>query len=285
MWVFLSLFTALSLSFSDAFLKLGSKDSSPLFLTAGRLFYALLIIIPFAVIVNEKIWPEKGYWLVFFSALPIEMLATFLYVKAIKVSPLSLTLPFLSLTPVFLTVIPKILLGEGLSYPGLMGVFSIAIGGYLLNFDRSVQSIMDPFYAIGREKGSLYMIIVAILYAVTSTLGKKAITLSSPAYFACTYFIALAVSFNLICRLFCKDSPKKKNKYIFVSGLLYGIMIISHMYAISITKVAYMISLKRFSLIFGILLGYIFFKEKNLKSHLLGGSFMLAGFVMITLFG
>jgi len=285
MWVFLSLFTAVSLAFSDAFLKLGSKDGSTLSLTAGRLFYALLVIIPFSIIFNDKASAKEGYWLVFFSALPLEMLAIYLYVKAIKVSPLSLTVPFLSLTPIFLTIIPKIILGERLSLLGITGVLAIALGSYLLNYRKGQNSLFEPVYAIGREKGSVYMIIVAFLYALTSTLGKKAIILSSPTYFASTYFIGLAVCFNILSKIFYRDKVQTKNYFVLISGILYGVMIISHIYAISLTKVAYMISIKRLSLIFSITLGYLIFKEEHLKAHITGGSFMLIGFAMIVMFG
>jgi drug/metabolite transporter (DMT)-like permease len=42
-----------------------------------------------------------------------------------------------------------------------------------------------------------------------------------------------------------------------------------------------MISLKRMSLIIGVIYGYIFFKERHIRERLAGASLMLAGFVMI----
>lgn len=284
MWVFLSLFTAITLSLSDTLLKLGSKDKSTLSLSADRLFYSLLVIIPFSLL-QPYVLPKPDYWLIFFLSLPIEIIAIFLYVKALKISPLSLTLPFLSFTPIFLTVIPKVILGEGISLAGFLGVVSITLGGYLLNVDKIGKGILEPLLAITREKGSRYMLIVSFLYAITSTLGKKAILLSSPTYFALTYFIALTIAFKIFSFLWDKQREFGKSKAIFFSGILYGVMIISHMYAISLTKVAYMISIKRLSLIFGIILGYIFFKESHLKSRLLGSSFMFIGFVIITIWG
>ena len=58
-------------------------------------------------------------------------------------------------------------------------------------------------------------------------------------------------------------------------------MIASHMTAISLTKVAYMISLKRTSMIMGVIYGYFLFKEKNIRERLAGAVIMFIGFVMI----
>ena len=53
------------------------------------------------------------------------------------------------------------------------------------------------------------------------------------------------------------------------------------MLAMKLTKVAYMISVKRLSLIIGIMYGYFLFKEENIRERLLGAILMFIGFVMI----
>ena len=70
-------------------------------------------------------------------------------------------------------------------------------------------------------------------------------------------------------------------KGLLLPGLFYSVMIASHMIAISLTKVAYMISVKRTSLIIGVVYGYFLFKEKNIRERLLGAFLMFLGFVMI----
>jgi uncharacterized membrane protein len=58
-------------------------------------------------------------------------------------------------------------------------------------------------------------------------------------------------------------------------------MIASHMMAISLVNVAYMISLKRTSLVIGVIYGYFFFREKNIRERLSGALLMFIGFIMI----
>ncbi|MDP1759628.1 MAG: hypothetical protein Q8K77_07515 [Thermodesulfovibrionales bacterium] len=53
------------------------------------------------------------------------------------------------------------------------------------------------------------------------------------------------------------------------------------MLAMNLTNVAYMISVKRLSLIIGIIYGYFLFREENIKERFLGAVFMLIGFVLV----
>jgi drug/metabolite transporter (DMT)-like permease len=53
--------------------------------------------------------------------------------------------------------------------------------------------------------------------------------------------------------------------------------------AIARMEVAYMIAVKRTSLLFGILYGALLFGEKRLGLHLLAESFMVAGVALIAL--
>ena len=116
-----------------------------------------------------------------------------LYIKSLQVSPLSLTLPFLSLTPVFLILISYLILGEKVSFRGGTGIILLAAGSYLLNLHEVRKGLFEPFRAVAREKGSVMMIGVAVIYSVTSSLGKMAIEHSSPLFFGVTYFVAMTI--------------------------------------------------------------------------------------------
>lgn len=67
-------------------------------------------------------------------------------------------------------------------------------------------------------------------------------------------------------------------------GLLSGTGLVCQMTAVSLTLVAYVISIKRISAIFGVIFGYLIFKEKGIKERLLGAIIMVLGVAIITLF-
>ncbi len=284
-WVILSLISAFSLATSDALTKKALRDVNEYhvawfrFIFSLPLLLCLLIFIPFPKL-------DGQFYKAFSLALPLEIIATVLYIKALKLSPLSLTLPFLSLTPLFLILISYLILGEKVSLQGGIGIFLLATGSYTLNLHKMRKGIFEPFKAITKEKGSVLMITVAFIYSITSSLGKMAIEHSSPLFFGASYFIAMTILFTPIALIMGKNNTKnfireRQFKGLLLPGIFYSLMIISHMIAISLTKVAYMISLKRTSVIIGIVLGYYFFSEKNIRERLTGALLMFIGFVLI----
>ena len=66
-------------------------------------------------------------------------------------------------------------------------------------------------------------------------------------------------------------------------GFTYSLMIIFHMLAMNLVNVAYMISVKRTSLLFSILYGHFLFKEEKIAGKAIGSAIMLSGFILIIL--
>jgi len=284
-WVLYALLSAFFLATSDAFTKRAVKNQDEYLVAWFRLFFTLPVFIPILLFIPVPAI-DNIFYIAFFSALPLEVITVFLYVKAIKTSPLNLTLPFLSLTPLFLTFIPYILYGERISTGGIIGIILIVTGGYILNVDLSRSGIMEPVRAIFREKGSIMMIIVAFIYSFTSSLGKIAIEHSSPLFFGFSYFLLLTVLSTPLSIFMGKQNlrefvSKRIYKRLVLPGFFYALMVIFHMLALDLTKVAYMISVKRLSLIIGVIYGYILFKEESFKQRLLGTILMLTGFVIL----
>ena len=189
-WVLLSLICAFALATSDALTKKALVRSNEYLAAWFRLVFSLpLLLLLWTVVPTPKL--DSAFYSAFILSLPLEIAAMILYVKALKVSPLSLTLPFLSLTPVLLIVVSYLILGEKVSLQGSIGIVVLAAGGYTLHIHEIRNGLWMPFKAIRREKGSLLMIAVAVIYSVTATLGKMAIEHSSPLFFGITYFCAV----------------------------------------------------------------------------------------------
>ena len=281
-WVWLSLVAAFTLATSDALTKRALAFHDEYVVAWLRLVFSLpLLLIIFLFIPVPKL--DKEFYTAFALSLPLEIASIILYIKALRLSPLSLTLPFLALTPVFLIIVSFIMLGERVSFAGVMGILFISAGSYTLNISKIKEGIFAPLRAITKEKGSVLMIAVALIYSFTSSLGKMAIKHSSPLFFGITYYAALAILFTPIV-LYKRKSGKIEGRTILavtLPGIFYSLMVISHMIAISLAYVAYVITIKRMSLIIGVLYGYFFFKEKNIRERLFGAMLMFIGFVMI----
>jgi drug/metabolite transporter (DMT)-like permease len=288
LWVLWALLAAFMVATSDALTKKALVVHNEYHMAWLRLLFALpflaawLFVIPIPTL-------DWTFFAAGLMALPLEIVAIILYVKALKYSPLSLSMPFLSLTPIFLIVIPYVLMGEKISMIGGLGVFFIAAGGYALNIKDVHMGVLQPFMAIRKEKGSVFMIIVALIYSVTSTLGKIGVEHSSPIFFGMVYYMAFVVVLTPIILL--KSGCGLRELFggsavraAIIPGICYSVVVISHMTAISLTKVAYMVSVKRLSLVIAVLYGYLFFKESHIRERLIGTILMVAGFALILIF-
>ena len=65
---------------------------------------------------------EPGYWRYGLPDILLNVAANLLFLHAVRVSPLSLTIPFLSFTPVFSALSASVLLGEWPSGSALLGI-------------------------------------------------------------------------------------------------------------------------------------------------------------------
>ena len=169
-WVFLSLIAAFTLATSDAFTKKALTEKNE-YLVA---WFRLLFSFPFLVILWIFIpMPslDKEFYLAFVFALPFEIIAIILYIKALKLSPLSLTLPFLSLTPLFLIRCLLRDTGGKSIFKGMVESFSAA-GSYILNLREIRKGIVKPFRSMIREKGSVLMMGLPLFIVSLHLWGK-----------------------------------------------------------------------------------------------------------------
>ena len=283
-WIVYALITAFSIATADAISKKAMIRSHEYVIAWVRQGYTL----PFLAVVFFfiEIPPlDNTFWLTLLIAVPLDVTAIILYVKAIRLSPLSLTIPFIALSPMFVIITAFVILGELPDISGLFGILLIVIGAYLLNVRATKHGVLGPIKAIKRERGSVLMIIVALIYSLTSTLGKVAVLHSSPLFFGAFYPFILTIIFTVIVGYKGHLSGVISRPRIFLGiGFFIAMMMLSHFTAISLTDVAYMISVKRLSLLFSVAYGWILFGERNVAERLIGSILMIAGVVSITLF-
>jgi len=285
MWILLSLLTAILAASADAWSKRFFGNRGFKVLALAPLVYSL----PFLIITSFFIpRPELNYkfWLSIFLGVPLNILSYFLYMKAILVSPFSLSLPFLAFTPVFTVLTGYLILGETINLIGLLGIFMVVIGAYVLNVTSEMKDILMPIKAIFKEKGSILMAFVSLFFSFGAVIGKLGIVNSSVMFFGCFFFITqniLILSYYALKeRHILRDIVSPGPKIILV-GLLYYMHIFLHNYAISMVEVSYMIAIKRLSILFGMLYGLILFKEENLRFRLTGGLIMVLGAGLVAL--
>jgi drug/metabolite transporter (DMT)-like permease len=302
-WLIFAWLTALFESFTDVASKKSLKNVDTYIVAFFIRFSAFLFLIPVLVLVIF-LWgfPTIGsqFWLALLISGSLNVLTTVLYMNALKHSDLSISVPMLAFTPLFLLVTSPLIVGEFPTPLGLGGIILIVLGSYILNIKEFRKGCLAPFQALLREKGPKLMLIVAFIWSITSNYDKVGAVNSSPIIWvvAVNFFIAICL-FPILFALNKDYIPKKRsslkkkgeywklikqNKNILLfTGFLSALTIIFQIYAITLTLVAYVIAIKRTSVCFGVLWGHLIFHEKGMKERLTGAVVMVLGVVLIVL--
>ncbi|HHH38099.1 MAG TPA: EamA family transporter [Sedimenticola sp.] len=285
-WLGWTLLSAFCLASADALTKARLADYSARELLFVRLTLTGLLTAPLLI---GRSWPElpPAFWGWVVAMVPLEIAAMLLYVRAIRDHPLSQTLPYLAFTPVFVTLSGALLLGETVSPRGMGGILLVAAGAWLLNTGNAgAGNWLTPFSALLRNPGSRMMLGVAAIYSITSVGGKGAMQYLPPELFGPFYFLCVGLILLPILGL---TTPARLRRVwrrplpVLGTATLMGGMLLAHFIAIDQVEVAYMIAVKRSSMLFGILYGALLFREREAGRHLLAGAIMLGGVILIAL--
>jgi len=285
-WLFPSLLTALLESGKDVLSKKKLLKFDEYIVAWSLNVFSLLIVAP--LLIFFKI-PSLtfSFWSALFVSGIINIITTILYMKAIKYSDLSITVPLLAFTPLFLLITSPILIKEYPNIIGALGVFLIITGSYLLNVNQLKKGLFEPIKSLLKNRGSKYMLIIALLWSISSIFDKIAVVNSSPViYIVITnIFVTLSLTPIVIRRV-------NSNKHFFHQlpslipiGMLNGVKLVIQMWALTLTLVAYVIAIKRLSGLFGVLMGYFIFKEKRIKERFIGALVMIIGALLISFSG
>ena len=286
LWLGLTLVTAVTFGVRDVSIKL-YKNLGPYEIAAIELAWSLpFLAAGLAIIPTPRL--DNAFWWTIIIAMPVELAAYFLYLHAIKLSPLSLTAPFLAFTPFFMVITGLIILGEHITLWGGLGMTLIVGGSYLLNFSRTEAGLLHPWRALTREKGSRLMLLVALLYAFAAVIGKKAILLSSPLFFGYAFTLVFGITvlamLILTGKVRWRELPRHPGKGLWLTVLML-VQISFHCLAISQITAAYMIAAKRSSILVSVFLGWLILKEGNILGRGLATLFMFGGLLLIALLG
>jgi len=283
LWITLSILSGLATAILFALLR-KLRGMNPYLLLISHHLVTLPFLLVALIYNNIPSVSSYFYFIVLINSL-VFTLAGFLIIKSMQISEMSLSIPMLSFTPVFLLLVSFLLLNELPSFYGFVGILIVVIGAYTLNLSSAKYGVFQPIKTIFKNRGVLYMFIVSFLYSISASLTKIGVLLSNPVFFTLmSYFFVTVISTLLFSNALKHINKIGKNfKYIILLGISTAIMEILVATALQFSIVSYVISLKRTSIIFSVIIGYFFFKEKNFKKAILGAAIMFMGALLITL--
>jgi len=283
MGILLAIFVAIFDSLKNVLVRKSTRSFSSILTAWSWQAGSLLILIPALIFVGVP--PiDKIFWIYSSVKVILFIVAMLLYATSLKKTDMSLALPMLALTPLVTSFVSLFLSSEFPTLLGGVGIIVIILGTYLLNLKKGM-GILTPFKNIFINKGVFYMFLVAMIYGVSTSVDKAAVVSSSPIFYSA--YVAIVASITLTPAVIYKHRDELKEtftiknmKVLLPLGLVTGIIIISQMTALNIILAAYVIAIKRTSIVISVVLAYFLFNEK-IKDRLGPIIVMLVGLLMI----
>lgn len=280
-WMYLALLAALSESLKDLLSKQGLKSVSPQLaaLAACATPIPILLTIVLSTDSVPSLGPKYGWALLIGGTLNI--LAMLQFMRALQSSDLSLAIPFVSFTPLFLLITSPLLIGEMPTIQDIVGIFCIVGGAYVLHIQSIHHGLLAPLLAVFREPGPRRMLSVAFIYSLTSNFDKIGVQNSSPLFWGLSISTVMTIGFLLLLRFLPARNIAAPHTTTFgillLAGLFQTLGLLVHNTALNLGPVPSVIAVKRSSILFAVIWGFVFLREKYVGERLAGAVLMMIG--------
>jgi len=212
--------------------------------------------------------------------------ANILFLWALRLSPLSATVPMLALTPAFTALVAWPLLGERLNLVGGVGIAAVALGAFVLMIDRdSGRPSPRKFH-----RGSVVMVAVAALFACAGPLDKLGLRFASVGFHSVSVaLVAGAVVGLYALRRERAGAPRRARGqlgWVIAAAVVMAIAQVTQLAAIQVLQVSLVESLKRgIGMSMAVVVGRVSFAEPITAGKVVALALMLGGALVLLLFG
>jgi drug/metabolite transporter (DMT)-like permease len=269
----------------------------PNVLASGGFFFTGIFLLAISLV--RGIPPAGEHLLLAIAGTSIlNVIATTLVFRALASTDISLAVPMISFTPIFLIGTSFLFLRELPTPLGVAGIITIVTGSYVLNLSSSHRRFLDPLRSILWNRGTAYMLVVAFIYAISLNFDKMVVINSDPVFGSSLVFLVLGICFFIISKVFelknahfirhaAVDRPPSRTElavFVFI-GLIITFEAVMINTAFTMQIVPYVIAIKRMSIIITVLYGAFVFREVEVVRRIGGAMLMVAGAVLIVLSG
>ena len=285
LWLGLALVAALSESLKDLISKQGFREVPAHTAALAASATALPILLGFFVLTQPTPYIGDQFWIALVVGGTLNIVAIIQFMRAIQGSDLSLTIPFITFTPIFLLLTSPILVGEFPSALAVLGILFIVLGAYTLQIQEVHRGYFAPFTALLNQKGPRRMLSVAFMYSLTSNFDKIGVLNSSPMFWSVSNNAFVTGGLCIIALLYRSGAPTLRTRpgshLLFFLGLFHALTLISHNMALDLAAVSSVISVKRASALFAVVWGYVVLRETNVRERFGGALLMILGIGVI----
>jgi drug/metabolite transporter (DMT)-like permease len=209
--------------------------------------------------------------------------------SAYKEGDLSHVYPIMRSSPALVLMIAVLLLGEQVSLQGVAGILLVAVGVYIINMKRmSGEELLAPIKSMAHDRSTQFAFLTLISVALYSIVDKMAVDHIHPILFS-FFHLFCGMCFYTPYIVFTKNAVQIKKEWksgtvrIIMAGIIgiggYALILV----AFTIERVSYIVGLRQTSIVFAVLMGSHFLKEKHQGIRLTGALIIFAGGFLISL--
>jgi drug/metabolite transporter (DMT)-like permease len=214
-----------------------------------------------------------------------DTLAEGLKMYAFAHGDISIVATIFSMSPLFLLVLSPLITDEHLSWIGLAAMLLVTTGSLVLVYRPTGADWAS------QKKAILLAATASVFFAINTCFDRLAMRSEPPdhtdlwapmvAGFTMTLVSALMVAPFVLLRSDRWRSLADDRRGLWGRGLLEVIFMAAKLYAIRVLPGPYVVGIMRLSVIFSIIGGWLFFREKDFRRRLAAGMLIVAGVVLI----
>ncbi len=291
-WIGFSLLSA----FFDAFVHVLSKKALKV-----NSHYEVSIVMTMFTAVFCAIWsylygvPRLDLYFFKLAALASIMggVAMLCFLNGLKKSDVSFAIPLLCFGPIFTALWEWVFLSDSMSVVGCLGVIVVLLGTYSMELDQVKNGYLAPIKSLYYNSGARLVFTASLIWSLSAILDKvgvlntNAVVWTGVVNFFMSIFLfasALLTKNIEMQNINCKAIFSKNILLLFSLSVFFSLMIVLQLHAFSLINAAYVLSLKRASILLSVIGGFVFFNEEKIKERLLATLIMVFGGVIIILF-
>ena len=217
----------------------------------------------------------------FFAAIYILFLS-----KAYEYDDFSIVYPLSRITPLFALLLGIFILKEKLTVVGFIGVILITLGAYGVYLDNfQLKNILKPILFL-RKRGPIFAFLAAFISAIYGLYSKLGVDAIGPFAFIFFGYVFLILFYSPLL-YFKKTGIIEQIKKFKIQIIQIGILDLSGYFliavALSLSKLSYIFALRQMGLLFGVLAGIYFLKEKYTNPKIIFSLIMIIGLILVSI--
>lgn len=285
MWILYS-FVIAALESSKDLIGRSTADKVNPYVSAFTLqLFAVFILLPVVLYTGIPVIKPAFWWASIFTLFSIPAWSI-LYMKALTLSPLYISVPMLAFNPI-LNALMSIFFDK--TYPSLngwLGIILICSGLYLIRLKRETLSkgVFYPILRIKDEPGAIAMLGVAFIWSIGTHVAKIITLASSPLFFALSVTILGSVSLFIIARIKAglNFNMVKENLIKLCSlGFLNGAAELFRGMALQTGYTPYVVAIARSNILSSSLIGNFIYKDKLSLINITGLILVFVGIILV----